>query len=137
MRQAPRRPAQGQDDLDRGAISVRKLVEMASLELRVRSGETGLDRPVSWAHAVEIEHPWEWLDAGDLLMTVGIGLPSDAAGQVEYLANLADAGVSGIGIGDGFPVPRSRHRCVLLPTSWEYLSSRLATAYRSVRSVGP
>ena len=55
-----------------------------SLELRVHSGETGLDRRVFWAHAIEIERPWEWLDVGDLLMTVGIGLPSELAGQVEY-----------------------------------------------------
>jgi PucR family transcriptional regulator, purine catabolism regulatory protein len=86
-------------------LTVRGLTEIPYLETRLHAGAGGAERVITWAHAIEVPHPWEWLEAGDLLMTVGLGLPSDPAEQTAYVENLSDVGVCGIALGDGFPLP--------------------------------
>jgi purine catabolism regulatory family protein/PucR-like helix-turn-helix protein len=86
-------------------LTVRALTEIPYLETRLHAGAGGAEQAITWAHAIEVPRPWEWLEAGDLLMTVGFGLPSDPDEQVSYVENLSDAGVSGIALGDGFPLP--------------------------------
>jgi purine catabolism regulator len=71
----------------------------------MHAGASGGERVITWAHPIELPQPWEWLEAGDLLMTVGLGLPSDPAEQAAYVENLSDVGVCGIALGDGFPLP--------------------------------
>jgi purine catabolism regulator len=92
------------------AITVGDLVEIPHLGTRVYAGNGGLDREIRWAHACEMQAPWEWLGEGDLLLTSGMGLPPDPVQQVDYLRRLGDAGISGIAIGewDGAP-PVSTH----------------------------
>ena len=53
-----------------------------------------------WAHSCEVRNPWDWFDAGDLLMTNGFSLPSDADGQVDFLRKADKTGLSGIAIGE-------------------------------------
>lgn len=86
-------------------LTVRGLTEIPYLETRLHAGAAGAERIITWAHAIELPRPWEWLEAGDLLMTVGLGLPATPAKQVAYVENLADVGVCGIALGDGFPLP--------------------------------
>lgn len=86
-------------------LTVRALTEIPYLETRLHAGAGGAERAITWAHAIELPRPWEWLEAGDLLMTVGLGLPSDPAEQTAYVENLSEVGVCGIALGDGFPLP--------------------------------
>ncbi len=64
----------------------------------VVAGRSGLDRPIRWVHATERLDAGELLRAGDLLLTMGTGLPSDddAAGLTGFVDGLADSGAVGI-----------------------------------------
>lgn len=81
-------------------LTVGQLVALEQLHCRIVAGETGSDRPVRWAHSCELGDPTTWLTGGELLMTTGIGLPSEPAAQVEYLERLAGKAVAGIAFGD-------------------------------------
>jgi purine catabolism regulatory family protein len=86
-------------------LTVRELTEIPFLRTHIHAGESGADRKISWAHSVEMPKPWEWLEAGDLLMTVGLGIPEDAQEQVTFVETLAAIGVSGIAIGEHMHAP--------------------------------
>ncbi|MBI8178232.1 PucR family transcriptional regulator ligand-binding domain-containing protein [Pseudomonas aeruginosa] len=86
-------------------LSIHDLVENASLRTRLLNGEPGLSRRVRWAHVCELADPTEWLGEGDLLMTTGIGIPSDPAAQRLYLERLAHAKVAGLMIGENMQAP--------------------------------
>ncbi|WP_246380575.1 PucR family transcriptional regulator [Paeniglutamicibacter cryotolerans] len=68
---------------------------MPGLGIEYLAGLSGGRRPVSWAHAVDLPDPWQWVNRGDLLMTTGAGMPSGAA-QANWLNRIIDAGVSGL-----------------------------------------
>lgn len=87
------------------AITVRELVAIPHLRTRFEAGASGGDRVIRWAHACELASPWEWLEAGDLLMTNGIGFPRRAADQVHYIEQLAAAGMAGVAIGAQLHAP--------------------------------
>ncbi len=86
-------------------ITVRELLEHPELRTRLVAGEKGLDRPITWAHVCELEDPTVWLCGGELVMTVGIGIPRDEAGQVAYVERLARAQLSGLMICEGMRAP--------------------------------
>lgn len=86
-------------------LTVRELIEIPFLKTRVHAGKEGLDRTITWAHSCEMAEPWDWLEKGDLLMTVGMGVPEGARRQTEYIENLAAAGVSGLAIGENMLAP--------------------------------
>jgi purine catabolism regulator len=88
------------------SLTVRGLTEIPYLKTRLYAGAAGADRIVSAAHVLESRTPWEWLEAGDLLMTLGYGIPSDPQQQVTYVDRLCETGVCGIALGDDCPVPR-------------------------------
>lgn len=81
-------------------ITVRELVEMPHLGIRVVAGSGGLDRPATWAHGCELEDPTGWLDGGEIIMTNGIAVPPDAPGQQAYVDRLADGGCAAVAIGE-------------------------------------
>jgi hypothetical protein len=87
------------------AITVRSIVEVPDLRTWVHAGAEGLDREVAWAHVCEMPDPVEWLGAGDLLMTTGMGIPADPLKQRRFVERLADAGLSGIAVGDRMNAP--------------------------------
>jgi purine catabolism regulator len=89
----------------RVAITVRSIVEVPDLRTWVHAGAKGLDREVAWAHVCEMPDPAEWLGAGDLLMTTGMGIPADPQDQRRFVERLADAGLSGIAVGDRMYAP--------------------------------
>lgn len=93
-------------------LSVRELIEIPYLGTRVHAGRGGLDRRIRFAHACEMPRPWEWLEEGDLLLTSGMGLPHDPREQAAYVSRLADAGLSGIAIGDTDDRPEVSHEMV-------------------------
>lgn len=61
-------------------------------------GEDLLDRPVRWAHATEQRDVVPLLRPGDLVLTMGTGLPDDAdvEGLHRFAADLAEAESSGL-----------------------------------------
>lgn len=87
-------------------ITVRELLEHPELKTRLIAGEAGLDRPITWAHVCELEDPTVWLSGGELVMTVGIGIPADEQGQVAYVERLARAQLSGLMVCEGMRAPQ-------------------------------
>ena len=63
---------------------------------RVVAGEAGLDRPVRWVHIAEVPDIASLLNGGELVLTTGIGLPTDDAGLRSFIAELAEVGVAGL-----------------------------------------
>ncbi|RJQ92031.1 PucR family transcriptional regulator [Amycolatopsis panacis] len=63
---------------------------------RVVAGNTGLDRPVRWAHVAEIAEIAPLLRGGELVLTTGVALPDDGASLARYVADLAQVGAAGV-----------------------------------------
>ncbi|WP_439938076.1 PucR family transcriptional regulator [Nocardia sp. N13] len=64
----------------------------------VVAGRAGLDQPIRWVHATERLDVGQLLRAGDLLLTMGTGLPADddGAGLAAFVDELVDVGSAGI-----------------------------------------
>lgn len=76
------------------------MIEIPGLRLRLFAGSGGLDRGILWAHASELPDPAEWLEAGALVMTTGLGLPDEPEAQGAYIERLARAGLGGMLVGE-------------------------------------
>jgi purine catabolism regulator len=72
---------------------------MDAMGTNVVAGHEGLDHRVLWAHSCELWPPEQWLGPDELLMTVGLCIPHDEAGQVDLIRRLDAAGLAGIAIG--------------------------------------
>lgn len=77
-------------------LTVNALVDASEGELSFIAGQAGGERLVTWAHAVDLADPWNWVAAGDLVMTTGAGLPIDPLEQSSWIRRLADAQVSAL-----------------------------------------
>lgn len=64
----------------------------------VVAGATGTDRPIRWVHATERSDVRDLLRAGDLVLTMGTGLPADEdeAGLTAFVDELVDVGSAGV-----------------------------------------
>ena len=80
-----------------------------------------------WAHSCEVRNPWDWFDAGDLLMTNGFSLPEDAGGQVDFVRRSDTTGLSAIAIGEHQQAPPLTDEMVA--TAEELQFPILLTAY--------
>lgn len=87
------------------AITVRQLVDTPHLRTRFHAGRAGGEQVINWAHTCEMPDPWHWLEPFDMLMTNGLGMPTDPDEQARYLSRLADAGMSAIAIGEDVGAP--------------------------------
>ncbi|WP_263251956.1 PucR family transcriptional regulator [Saccharopolyspora rosea] len=83
------------------ALTVADVLDLPDLQLRLLTGDGGLDRQVRWAHVIELADPVPWLRGGELVLTIGLGIPSDAAGQRAYVRRLVDAGCAALGFAAG------------------------------------
>lgn len=83
------------------ALEMADVLGLPGLDLRLLAGAGGLHREVRWAHVIELTNPVPWLRGGELVLTIGIGLPEDPRGQREYVRRLADAGCAGLGFPPG------------------------------------
>jgi purine catabolism regulator len=80
-------------------LTVRGLV--AEMGLALAAGEEGADVPVRWVHISELLDPTPWLSGGELLLTTGIQLDTEAR-QREFVRLLAGRHLAGLGFGIGF-----------------------------------
>ncbi|HWT91765.1 MAG TPA: PucR family transcriptional regulator ligand-binding domain-containing protein [Solirubrobacteraceae bacterium] len=80
-------------------LTIREL--LGDLDVEVLAGEDALDAPVRWVHIAELMDPTPWLSGGELLLTTGMSLTSEAC-QREYVERLAEHGLAGLGLGVGF-----------------------------------
>jgi DNA-binding PucR family transcriptional regulator len=86
--------------------TVRELLAVKSLRLRLVAGEAGLDRPVRWAHAIELEDPRPYLRGHELVLTMGSVLRDGPTCRAFVMAVL-ERDASGIGFGCGNYQPES------------------------------
>ncbi len=80
-------------------LKVSDIVGDPALDTAAVAGLRGLERTVRWAQTSESAQPWKWLGNEELLLTLGINLPQDASGQMEFIQQAAAAGLAGVGIG--------------------------------------
>ena len=80
-------------------LTVRGLV--AEMGLDLATGEESADAPVRWVHISELPDPTPWLSGGELLLTTGIQLDSEAR-QRDFVRLLAGRHLAGLGFGTGF-----------------------------------
>jgi PucR family transcriptional regulator, purine catabolism regulatory protein len=78
------------------SLTVQQLTEIESLRTRFLAGREGGHRPAMWAHSTELPDPWNWLGAGDLLLSNGYNVSAESAEQIKLLQELNRANVSGI-----------------------------------------
>ncbi|MEV5413704.1 PucR family transcriptional regulator [Thermopolyspora sp. NPDC052614] len=81
------------------APSLRRVVAMAPLRLRVLAANGELDRPVRWVAVSELEDPTPFLEGGELVLTTGMRLGAYDAGP--YISRLVAMGAAGLGFGVG------------------------------------
>ena len=79
--------------------TIRTVLGLPGLSVRLRAGTSGIDNPVRWVAVSELEDPTPYLDGGELLLTTGLRL---AAKDFDaFTQRLVEAGVSGLGLGIG------------------------------------
>jgi PucR family transcriptional regulator, purine catabolism regulatory protein len=84
------------------ALTIRDIVSIPGMPLRLLAGEQGASTPVRWVHSSELPDPTSWLKGGELILTTGMGVGDTPAKQRGYVRRLVDAGVAGLGFGLGF-----------------------------------
>ncbi|NBA98247.1 PucR family transcriptional regulator [Pseudomonas sp. R5(2019)] len=77
-------------------LTVQDLINIELLKLEAVAGLAGTGRQITWAHAVDLPDPWRWISPGDLVMTTGLGMPSDAQDQVTWLEQLVQSNASAL-----------------------------------------
>jgi purine catabolism regulator len=77
-------------------ITINALVDRGELGLTLLAGDAGGERIVTWAHAVDLPDPWNWIHRGDLVMTTGAGMPSAAPDQAAWIARVVESHASGL-----------------------------------------
>jgi PucR family transcriptional regulator, purine catabolism regulatory protein len=80
-------------------LTVRDL--LSDLDVRLVTGDAGLDLPVRWVHISELRDPTPWLSGGEVLLTTGMQLV-DEERQREFVGRLADHQLAALGFGTGF-----------------------------------
>ena len=86
----------------RSRLSLGDLLAEGAYGLRLLSGEeTAAGRPVAGAHVVEVEAPTRFLEPEWVMLTTGVRLRGNPAAQRDLVRELAAAGASGLGFGEG------------------------------------
>ncbi|GAA0594589.1 PucR family transcriptional regulator [Actinomadura livida] len=81
-------------------LTVRQLLEVPRFRLRLVAGESGLDRPIRWAHSTELLEPGPYLRGNEVVLTVGAAL-RDADSCVAFAGSVKASRASAIGYGVG------------------------------------
>ena len=88
------------------SITVGELMAIPRLHLTLLGGGAGRERQITWAHPSDLDHPWDWLTGGELVLRNGETLPADREDQLTYLGKLAETGATGLVIGDDPRTPQ-------------------------------
>ena len=83
------------------SLSIEELTRHPQLGVTYLAGRSGGSRAVLWAHTCELPEPWQWLGAGDLLLTDGYSFPADGVEQAAFIQQLASSGLSGLMLAEG------------------------------------
>jgi purine catabolism regulator len=86
-------------------LTIQDIVENPNLRTTFLAGRSGAQRKVDWAHNTEVEEPWQWLSAGELLLTLGRNFPAEPGDQISFIKNLSDAGIAGLDLAAGWFAP--------------------------------
>lgn len=81
------------------SVTIRRVLELPVVRRgvpEVVAGANLIDRPLRWVHAAEVQNIASLLKGGELLLTTGMGLGSDAVRQRRIACELADRGVGGL-----------------------------------------
>ncbi|GAA3204016.1 PucR family transcriptional regulator [Nonomuraea roseoviolacea] len=78
------------------ALTTAQAMTLPGMEMRLLAGRAGLARVVRWAHVSELADPVPWLRGGELVMTIGLGLPADGEGRRAYVERLSGAGCAAL-----------------------------------------
>lgn len=90
-------------------LTVQNLIATDPLKLQAVAGLAGIQRTITWAHAVDLPDPWRWVSPGDLVMTTGLGLPHDPQAQVDWLEQLVLSNPSALVIAPRHDAPALTH----------------------------
>lgn len=86
-------------------LTLRDALQLSILkDAEVVAGAGGLNRAIRWVHNVSGPNVADWLHGGELVLTTGYHLPESAAGQGDYLRQLAAKGISALVITTGMLV---------------------------------
>lgn len=88
----------GADGADQ--LSLRDLLALPELGLRLVASPDSVDDVVRWVHPTELLDPRPYLQGGELVLTVGSSLTGAQACH-DFVAHLLDAGVAALGYGVG------------------------------------
>ncbi len=80
--------------------TVRDLLAVPALRLTLVAGTAGLDRPIRWAHSIELADPRPYLRGQELVLTMG-SLFVDDASAGAFVEAVLDRDAGGIGFGCG------------------------------------
>jgi purine catabolism regulator len=83
------------------SMTVRRLARDPKLGLTLVAGRDNGDRPITWAHAIELEDPTPYLSGGELVMTTGMNVGATENLQFDYLARLSAAGIAALAFDTG------------------------------------
>ncbi|GAA5096582.1 PucR family transcriptional regulator [Wohlfahrtiimonas larvae] len=86
-------------------LTIRNLINMPALKIKLLSENKGIDRKIVWAHTSELENPSEWVQPNYLIMTTGLGIPKTPEKQKDYIKRIIDADLSGLMISDNMSAP--------------------------------
>lgn len=76
-------------------ITIDSLVDDFGFEITYLAGQRSGSKPLSWAHVIDLEDPWNWIGSGELILTTGAGIPP-AERQEEWLALVIGSGANGL-----------------------------------------
>jgi purine catabolism regulatory family protein/PucR-like helix-turn-helix protein/diguanylate cyclase with GGDEF domain len=79
-------------------VTLRELVGLRHLHLDVVVDAGGLDRPIRWVYATELDDPTPYLRGGELVLTNGLWQRNGTAAG-DFVATLVDQEVCGLGYG--------------------------------------
>ncbi len=88
-------------------LTIKELLHKTELKIHLKAGKSGIDRPILWAHTSELENPSKWVLPHYLIMTTGLGIPTDPQKQQQYLQYLVDAELAGLLISDHMNAPNN------------------------------
>jgi purine catabolism regulator len=86
----------------RSRLTLGDLLAEGAYGLRLLTGDAAaVGRPVAGAHVVEVEAPTRFLEPEWVMLTTGVRLRGTSAAQRDLVTELADAGVTALGFGEG------------------------------------